>query len=69
VLFEGLMRGKVWQNWVTWYAEPGHVVEWHSPEKTASERVCYRLQTRTVERLSAQHPAALATFLGFRNPL
>jgi len=45
------------------------VEEWHIPGKTASKRVRYRLQTRTVERLSARHQTVLATFLGFRKPL
>jgi len=48
---------------------PGCVEEWHIPRKTASKWVCYRLQTRTVERLSAWHQTVLATFLGFRKPL
>ena len=43
--------------------------EWHIPGKAASKRVHYRLQTRTVERLSARHQAVLATFLGFKKPL
>jgi len=37
--------------------------------KTASKRVCYQLQTRTVERLSVRHQTVLATFLGFRKLL
>jgi len=45
------------------------VEEWHIPGKTASKQVRYRLQTRTVERLSARHQTVLPTFLGFRKPL
>ena len=52
-----------------WYDVPGHVEEWHIPGKTASKRVRYRLQTQTIERLSAQYQTALAMFLGFRKPL
>ena len=37
--------------------------EWHIPGKTASKQVCYRLQTRTVERLSTRHQTVLVTFL------
>ena len=33
--------------------------------KTVSKRVRYRLQTRTVERLSTRRPTVLVTFLGF----
>jgi len=48
---------------------PRRMEEWHIPGKTASKRVRYRLQTRTVERLSAQHQTVFPTFLGFRKPL
>jgi len=51
----------VWRTWTC-----GGVA--HS-RKTASKRVRYRLQTRTVEQLSARHLTVLATFLGFRKPL
>jgi len=51
------------------YDVTGRVEEWHIPGKTASKRVPYRLQTRTVERLSARHQTDLATFLGFGKPL
>ena len=34
-----------------------------------AQRVRYRLQTQTVEWLSARHQAVLATFLGFTKPL
>jgi len=37
--------------------------------KTASKQVHYRLQTRTVERLSNRHQTVLVPLLGFRNPL
>ena len=43
----------------------GHVEEWHIPGKKASKWVCYRLQTWTIERLSARHQTVLVTFLGF----
>ena len=69
LLLAVLTRGKAWYNWVTWYDVPGRMEEWHIPGKTASKRVRYRLQTRTVERLSAWHQTVLATFLGFRKPL
>jgi len=39
------------------------------PKKTASKRVRYQSQTRTVERLSARHQTVLATFPRFRKPL
>ena len=51
------------------YDVPGRVEEWHHPGKTASKRVRYRLQTWTVEQLSARHQTDLTTFLGFRKPL
>jgi len=38
-------------------------------EKTATKQVCYWLQTRTVEWLSARHQTVLATFLGIRKLL
>ena len=52
-----------------WYDVPGRVEAWHISTKTASKRVRYRLQTRTVERLNARHQTVLAAFLGFRKPL
>jgi len=58
------MRKKVTCNDV-----PGHVEEWHIPGKTASKRIRYQLQTRTVERLSAQHQTVLVTFFGIRKLL
>ena len=60
---EGLVKlsHMVWRTWTC-----GGVS--HS-RKTASKRVRYRLQTRTVERLSAWHQTVLAMFLGFRKPL
>jgi len=51
------------------YDIPGCVEEWHIPGKTASKRVRYRLQTRTIERLSTRHQTDLAAFLGFRKLL
>ena len=55
-------------NEATWTVG-GRMEEWHIPRKTASKWVHYRLQTWTVEWLSTQHQAVLATFLGFRKPL
>ena len=51
------------------YLDAGRVEEWHIPGETVSKRVCYRLQTRTVEWLSTQHQTVLATFLGLRKSL
>ena len=58
---EGLVKLShvVWRTWTC-----GGVA--HS-RKTASKQVPYRLQTRTVERLSAWHQTVLVTFLGFRS--
>jgi len=60
---EGLVKLShvVWHTWTCG--------ECHIPTKTASKRVCYWLQTRTVEQLSAQHQTVLVTFLGFRKLL
>jgi len=57
---EGLVKLSHVQ-WRTWTCG-GVAHSW----KTASKRVHYQSQTRTIERLSAWHQTVLATFFGFR---